>query len=226
MKKIFLCLIVIHLIAGFSFAHSLWLTLSKYRVKPGETVTYYIGYGHKYLSSEDMVMNLKESYQRMFKRVEIYGPEGKMVLVPHKGQGKILPAREGTYVICVENVRGANEPYGPSGKYAKTILQAGKKTTDFSKKCGFRVEIIPMRNPEEIKPGEFLHVKILFEGKPLSTFVYATYSGYKPVEDAFPVMVRSDKNGIARIKISVPGEWMVLVSHKVNYSATLTFKVK
>ncbi|MCD6454259.1 MAG: DUF4198 domain-containing protein [Candidatus Aminicenantes bacterium] len=227
MRKISVVFTILFLITGFSFAHSLWITLDRYRINPGEKAIYYIGYGHKYLSIEERVVNLQENYQKMFKKVEVYRPDGKkVILIPEKGAGKINADVEGTYVICTESVRKAGEPYGPSGKYAKTILQVGKKTTDPSRNCGFRVEIIPLKNPEEIRPGEYLPVKIIFEGKPLSTFVYATYSGYKPVEDAFPVMTRSNSDGIAKIKISNPGEWMILVSHRVNYSATLTFEVK
>lgn len=227
MKKIISVLSVILLVSGFAFAHSLWITMEKYQLKPGEKATYFIGYGHKYLAEESKVMNQEESYQKMFKKIVLVTPEGRQsVLVPVKGTGTFKVEREGVYVLCLKSERKANEPYGPSGKYAKALIQVGDKNNGFSYRCGFRIELIPLKDPYFLKAGEYLPVKVLFEGKPLSTFVYGTYAGYRPVEDAFPVIARSNKEGIARIKITSPGEWMIFVSHHVDYSATLTFKVK
>ncbi len=227
MRKNVLVLSCVFLITGMIFGHSLWITMEKYQLKPGENATYFIGYGHKYLAEESKVINQEERYQKMFKRIVLVDPEGvQSVMVPEKGTGRFPVKEEGIYVLCLKSERKASEPYGPSGKYAKALIQVGKGEKGFSYVCGFRIELIPLKNPYDIKPGEYLPVKVLFEGKPLSTFVYGTYSGYKPVEDAFPAMARSNKEGIARIRITGSGEWMIFVSHRVDYSATLTFGVK
>ncbi len=227
MKKLSLLLLGLLLISGVTYSHSLWITLRKYRLNPRQETVYYIGYGHKYLSEKSKVINEEERYQRMFRKIKFVDPSGKQsMLAPKKGMGKIAVKRMGVYVMCLKSERGANEPYGPSGKYAKALIQVGKGDSGLSYRCGFRIELIPLKNPFKIKTGEYLPVKVLFEGKPLSTFVYGTYTGYKPVKDAFPVIARSNDKGIAKIKITHPGEWMILVSHRVNYNATLTFSVK
>lgn len=227
MKRIISGLSGILLVSGFVFAHSLWITMKKYQLNSEEETTYFIGYGHKYLAEESKVINQEERYQKMFKRIVLVDPKGKQsVLIPEKGTGSFKVIKEGIYVLCLKSERKANEPYGPSGKYAKALVHVGDKDNGFSYECGFRIELIPLRDPYSLKVGEFLPIKVLFEGNPLSTFVYGTYAGYKPVEDAFPVIARSNKDGIAKIKITNPGEWMIFVSHHVDYSATLTFKVK
>ena len=227
MKRMGFVFIGLILILGMSYGHSLWLTLEKYRLNPGQETVYYIGYGHKYLSEESKVVNQEERYQRMFREIILVDPLGKsQVLIPERGMGKIGVRKEGVYVLCLKKERKADEPYGPSGKYAKALIQVGNSDEGFDYRCGFRIELVPLKNPFRVKKGDYLPVKVLFEGKPLSTFVYGTYRGYRPVEDAFPLIARSDSKGIARIKITHSGEWMIFVSHRVDYSATLTFSVK
>jgi len=228
-KKVFLVTFVIIgilFIYQIALSHSMWISLENYRLKIGEETLYFIGYGHKYLSLEERVINLKENYWNRFKEVILIDPDGeKITLRPFKGTGKVTVKKEGNYILAVESERKADEPYGPSGKYAKAIIQVGEKDKGFSQICGHRIEIIPLQNPTKIKPGGFLTVKILFEGRPLSTFVYGTYADFKPGKDAFPSMAKSNQEGIAKIKISHKGEWLIYVSHKVDYSAVLTFEV-
>lgn len=208
-------------------AHSLWISVENYNLKPGEETSYFIGFGHRCLSLEERVVNLKEDYQLRFKNVMLIDPDGeKRSLIPLKGTGKISGEKEGTYILTLKDERKANEPYGPSGKYAKAIIQVGNEDKGFSQICGHRIELIPLKNPAKIKPGDSLLVRVLFEGKPLSTFIYATYDDFKPEDDAFPSMAKSNDQGMAEIKITERGEWMVFVSHKVDYSGVLTFKVK
>jgi hypothetical protein len=204
----------------------MWITIKNYKLKVGEETSYFIGYGHKYLSPEHWVMNLERNYWNIFKKATLIDPDGvKLILKPAKGSGKFMVKKEGVYILGVKSERKAGEPYGPSGKYAKAIIQVGKKDKGFSHFFGHRIEIIPLENPAKIKPGDYLTVKIIFEGKPLSTFVYATYADFKPEKDAFPIMAKSNQEGIAKIKISNKGEWLIYVNHKVDYSAVLTFEV-
>ncbi len=226
MKKALIYVSFLLVISSFSQGHSLWLSLKKYVLKPGMKTEFYVGYGHKYLSPQGLVINEEEKYKKMFKELVLLFPAGiKSELPLNSGAGIFKADKKGVYILCLKLERGPSEPYGPSGKYAKALVQVGNVGKGFSSSCGFRVELIPLDNPYELQAGQYLRVKVLFEGKPLSTFVYATYAGYKPVEDAFPVMTRSNDMGIARLKLSAAGEWMVFVSHKVDYSATLTFAV-
>lgn len=229
-KKIFMVSLVIMGILSICLvttAHSLWISVENYNLKPGEETSYFIGFGHRSLSLEERVVNLKEDYQLRFKNMMLIDPDGEKISpTPLKGKGKITGEKEGIYTLTVKYERKANEPYGPSGKYAKAIIQVGNEDKGFSQICGHRIELIPLKNPAKIKPGDSLPLKVLFESNPLSTFIYATYADFKPEDDAFPSISKSNEQGIAEIKITGRGEWMVFVSHKVDYSAVLTFEVK
>jgi len=109
----------------------------------------------------------------------------------------------------------------PSEKYAKSIITVGNAGKNVSETFGHRIEIVPLKNPSEVRAGESLPVKILFEGKPLPTYIYATYAGYYSEDEPFPGLNKSNEKGIACVNISKPGIWMVVCNHKVDFSASL-----
>ena len=51
--------------------------------------------------------------------------------------------------------------------YAKTLINVGKvEGNPFSRSLGQRFEIIPLKNPANLKPGDWLEFKVLLDGKP------------------------------------------------------------
>jgi len=124
-------------------------------------------------------------------------------------------------------------------KYAKALVNAGKKDLiNFDKTVGHKLEIIPLKNPLNLKLGEFLPVKVLFNGKPKRFCkVYATYSGFSTGDD-FAYATSTNSKGIAKIRIIHWGVWLVKTDIKLpppeewkdkcnqlHYTATLTFEV-
>ncbi len=212
-------------------AHDLWLNIDNHYPKAGEKSAVKVVFGHNY-----------PYYDILIKRDSLASfsclcPDGQMrevtdIWEDRMGErsgalvGEIVFEREGTYVVTAfRKVRGDKE-HVPSEKYAKSIVVAGKGSKNVSKVFGHRIEIVPLRNPLEIKGGGTLPVKVLFEGKPLSTYVYATYASYHSEDEPFPVAVRSNAQGVANITINQPGVWMVVSNHKVDFSASLTFEVR
>jgi uncharacterized GH25 family protein len=121
-------------------------------------------------------------------------------------------------------------------KYVKTILQVGNKQTDsFKTVFGYAVEMIPQRNPYKLKKGSTIEILCLKDGKPLvgQTVLTGYESGGKLAAEK---SVRSDAQGIIKIKLNDAGKWyakfinMVEVDDpKLNYEskwATLTFEIK
>ena len=94
-------------------------------------------------------------------------------------------------------------------KYVKTIFQVGDKQTEsFKTTLGYAVELVPQQNPYSLKAGETIDVLCLKDGKPLANqFVMAGYE--KGGKAAAAENVRSDKNGIAKIKLSEKGKWFI-----------------
>lgn len=121
-------------------------------------------------------------------------------------------------------------------KHVKTILQAGdKQTENYKTALGYPVEIIPRTNPYVLKTGDTFEFLCAKDGKPLvNQFVMTGRDeGGKLIAGE---NVRTDKNGIAKVKLNGAGKWYVkfiqmtkLSDPKISYEskwATLTFEIK
>ena len=122
-------------------------------------------------------------------------------------------------------------------KHVKTIFQAGDKQTDnYKTALGYPVEIVPQTNPYSLKLGANYEFLCLKDGKPLANQFVMT--GYEDGNGKLIMgeNVRTDKKGIAKIKLAGAGKWYVkfinmtrLSDPKINYEskwATLTFEIK
>lgn len=97
-------------------------------------------------------------------------------------------------------------------KYAKTIVNARSGDDGYKQLLGQDVELVLMKNPADIKVGDWVDVKVLHRGSPESTAVYATYDGFSPeYENTYAFYTEGDPEGVAHIKITAPGTWMVRV---------------
>ncbi len=122
-------------------------------------------------------------------------------------------------------------------KHVKMIFQAGDRQSDnYKTALGYPVEIIPQTNPYALKTGDTFEFLCLKDGKPLTNqFVM---SGREDASSKLIIgeNIRTDKKGIAKIKLNGAGKWYVkfinmmpLKDPKINYEskwATLTFEIK
>ncbi len=69
------------------------------------------------------------------------------------------------------------------------------------------------------RAGDELAFKILLDGKPLKSQVYATYDGFSRRYMAFAYVAETLDDGIAHVKISSPGVWMVRVEKRLEANA-------
>lgn len=98
-------------------------------------------------------------------------------------------------------------------KFAKTLLPVGGKTEGFNKKVGHRLEIVPVDNPLAAKPGDEILLKVLLDGKPAKfNEVRATYDGFTDIESAWAFAASPVNHGEAKVRITAPGVWCVMVS--------------
>lgn len=121
-------------------------------------------------------------------------------------------------------------------KHVKTIFQAGDTQTDSYKTVlGYPVELVPRQNPYKLKVGDVVEVLCLKDGKPIANqFVMSGHEAGRGVVAG--QSVRTDKDGIARIRLDAPGKWYVrfvnmtrLADPALDYEskwATLTFGVR
>lgn len=118
-------------------------------------------------------------------------------------------------------------------KHVRAIFQVGDtRSSDFSRALDYPVEIILKNNPYQLKVGDEVSFQVLYKGRPVANqFINAGHIG---LLNAY--QLRTDKNGIAKFKITEPSGWYISLIHmqKVNAPdadyesnwATVTFQVK
>lgn len=91
----------------------------------------------------------------------------------------------------------------------KTIFQAGERQTDnFNTIFGYPVELVPQMNPYKLSSGNTIEILCLKDSKPLANqFVMSGQESDGKIVAA--TRVRSDKKGIAKIKLTAAGKWYV-----------------
>jgi uncharacterized GH25 family protein len=98
-------------------------------------------------------------------------------------------------------------------KFVKTIINPSASDTNFNTEVGQELEVVPITNPANASVGQYYQVKILFKGQPASMPVFATYDGFvKEYENTYAYYTESDENGVANIKITAPGLWIIRAS--------------
>ncbi len=122
-------------------------------------------------------------------------------------------------------------------KHVKTIFQAGDRQSDnYKTALGYPVEIIPQKNPYILKTGDTFEFLCLKDGKPLANQFVMTGREDASGKLITGANVRTNKKGIAKIKLDGAGKWYVkfinmtrLDDPKLNYEskwATLTFEMR
>ncbi|MEW6087920.1 MAG: DUF4198 domain-containing protein [bacterium] len=241
-------------------AHYHWINVDNYNPMVDEEITISIGYGHQFPAGE--VLKKVEKIEKFY----LVDPEGKIVHLEVKTQGegedkqvspiKMKSKTKGTYLIVLEKKPGfvskTTEGYKSQSKKglqnvlssswsegsAKTFINVGETAGEsFLKDIGQRCQIIPLDNPTDLKEGDYLRLKTTLDGKPYSTFVYGTYAEFSEDKDTFAYTTKTNKEGIAKIKILKKGVWLIKTSDTIPYpnpdeadsysfTNTLTFKIK
>ncbi|MGI8641356.1 MAG: DUF4198 domain-containing protein [Pyrinomonadaceae bacterium] len=122
-------------------------------------------------------------------------------------------------------------------KHVKTIFQVGGKQTDnYKTALGYPVEIVPQTNPYALKTGNTFEFLCMKDGKPLANQFVMTGREGSDGKLIIGENIRTDKKGVAKIKLNGAGKWYVkfinmtrLTDPKINYEskwATLTFELK
>lgn len=131
-----------------------------------------------------------------------------------------------------EQARPGRELYS---RYSKLLV--GTNGDAATEPLGHALEIVPERDPAQLKPGESLMIQVLFKGKPLpDAQVAAVYANAVMKGHEYPVTARTDANGKAVLKVDRPGLWYARLIHMEpaqndpevdwrSYFSTVTFTV-
>ena len=256
--KFFAALLILTLVAGSAGAHELTIKAAKYSgIKSGEKFDAEVQSAHRFIIPEEVEV-LSRVKAGIIK-------DGRLIESELKGNEENLridfsvTPPEGTFILaaikdgetwCVTNEggkSGARTELEAQGlkvltankydKYAKAIFNASHDDKTFAQILNHPLEIIPLTNPADSKPGEYFHVKILLNGQPYTGPVWAVYDGFAPEYENTYAYYTEAENGEAHIKITNPGWWGIRASQgglpgkagdydSVNLRAFLLFEVK
>jgi len=259
MKKRFLLVVCLSVMLGLLstpvHAHYLWLTVNDYNPSPGQEIAICIGWGHKFPQDG-------QPREKALRKMNIFlvDPHGKRIPlnIKPKGEGGIEPIKvklkdQGTYLAVLAMKTFVSKTiegyiYKPKDELknvlesfwyetvAKAIINVGTPGGNaYNKRLGYQFEIIPLENPVNIKEGGMLPISCVLDGKPARAWMYSTYAGFSKSKDTFAWTTRTDKKGIAQMKILKRGLWLVKTNDSFPYKdsskadnykfiSTLTFR--
>ena len=112
--------------------------------------------------------------------------------------------------------RAVRERYA---KHVKTLVQVGDaRTAAFATELGYPAEIVPVENPYLLRPGSRMHVRVLFQGRPIAN-QFIQYGGRTPTGDRIAMRsVRSNAEGVATIPLEA-GAWYIKFIHQARRDA-------
>ena len=256
MKKAFFLLSLLALMAlaaGPALAHFPWLSVPHHYAAAGKKVKILVGWGHQF-PLDDFAKTSSVA------GVTIYDPAGKKTEVAAINdfmfQTEALTA-PGAYVAVSQRapafytkldkgfarkpktgLKGVKKCYH-SSSFLKAIIQVSEGGGgDVSRKVGHGLELVPLKNPAQLKVGDVLPIQVLFNGKPLSdhTMLLATYTGF-PSAGAWAHASYAGQDGVAKLRILKPGAWLAYVNvtkpypkpqecDVTSYGSALTFEIK
>ncbi len=240
------------LFCGQAQAHFPWINLADYTPETGQSVKISIGWGHHYPFGGFLK---KEDLENIF----LIAPNGTKVpiistsvLEFESGESLVTP---GAYIIAAKRKPGFYTKTTEGGKRQnkvglknvircshsqmcmKAIVNVGDGKGKVDTPVGQPMEIILLRNPVDLRAGEYLPVRVLLHGKPFKGRIFATYAGFSTEKDVFAYTATTGRNGKGMIRILQPGVWMIKTEHQdpypdskkcdvESYIATLTFEVR
>jgi uncharacterized GH25 family protein len=238
MKKYTLVVAVILLVAWMAptaQAHMLWLNASQHYTEPGETIWIEIGWGHKY--PRDQFISAGR-----IKKIYAVGPDGKesSVEMIFPSFYKFTPSAKGVYQIFAELSPGFSSITTQGHKRGnkkelknvvtcrryrmntKTFIQVGGTNLVNEIKSNGLLEIVPMKDLKNLKVGNVLPLKIMFNGSPLAgAQLYLANERYiKDQEHSWVKEKLSDSNGMVHVKLTEKGAWSFNVEHSTPYPDT------
>lgn len=253
-----LAILLTGIVSSNAYAHDLWVSVDNYNPRVNEEITISLEWGHLFPGGGSIEVDRIE-------RMYLISPDGKEIPLEIKAEGekelvapvKMKLEKAGTYLVVVEKksyfatlttegykkqskkgLKGIIWSYWVESCPAKAIINVGVASSNsFQKENNQRYQAIPLDDPANLKEGDYLHVKVTLDGKPYSTIVYSTYAGFSSENDTFAYTTRTNKDGIAKIRILKPGIWLIKAHDEIPYpdsketdnyyfTSTLTFEIK
>ncbi len=218
-------------------AHYASVTMDNYHPAAGDAVTVDIGFGHKFPAEGEM---RKAAYQHTTLAViDREGNTRELTVTPRKERGnepvKVTFDEKGVYTILLSKKNFSSKTtkgykYQPRNaldgvihsKWSETVSKAlvnvgGVDSVYTAAATGERFRIVPLENPFNLEKGQTLPVKVTFDGDPWRGMIYATYENFSDKKDTFAFTTKTDKKGLAHIKLLQKGKWLIKADHAYPY---------
>lgn len=233
-------------------AHFPWINASDYTPQTGSALDLTVGWGHAYPFSPLLPKGSVET-------MTLTGPGKALPKLAFTSELEISTdssiTTPGAYIVAITRKPGYHTKtatgYHASSKKgldhviscsyshmsAKALINVGDGKGKVDTPVGHPLEIIPMTNPADLREGERMTVKIIYKNQPWSGMVFATYAGFSMEKETFGYATKTDKDGMAAIRILNHGVWLLKVSQEEpfpdtsecdteTYVASLTFEVR
>jgi uncharacterized GH25 family protein len=231
------------------------MEIQNHTVAPGTKVISVLSFDHSFPAKKNNLFDIKDLENHY-----AISPSGKKVSLYKKGKHSLSSSRlnsKGLYLFTARSkglfwskIAGKYSKYKnkknsknvkkciQSYKFAKALVAVDNpKGKCFKKTTGHTLEIVPQNNPSILNKGDYLKIKVLFRGMPVSINVSATYKGFSTEDNVFAFTGKTNDRGILKIPLTQKGIWLIDVSKRTEhsdrslcdellYAATLTFQVK
>ncbi|MEJ1240684.1 DUF4198 domain-containing protein [Chryseolinea sp. T2] len=245
-------------------AHEFWLQADRYFLKTGEKAQLKFMVGENFMGEpwdlkvhrveslqaieSDGVRSLADSVNRENSTLSVrFNTPGTKLLAMQSNPAYIeLEAKlfneylqedglDDVYASREKNKALGNKAREHYSRHTKLFLQVGETRDDIYKKIvGMPIELIPQRNPYELKRADKCQFLVLFNGQPLfgaKVRIWNRFDNRTTIQNAY-----TQKDGMIEMQISNPGSWMVSVVKMVpskdpaadwrSYWGSLVFAVK
>jgi uncharacterized GH25 family protein len=243
------------LLPAVAVAHYASLTVSNYHPEPGEQIIATIGFGHNFPSDGRM---RRAAYEHV--NLVVIDPDGKaspINVIPGGDRGNepihLSFEKKGCHILVLSMKHFTSKTttgykYQPRNelndvlysKWSETVSKAvinvgAPKTSAKGIQTKDRFQVVALEDAGVVPKDGYLPVKITLDEKPWSGRVYATYAGFSDRSDTFAYTTKTDKEGVAEIRMLQKGIWLIYADHEYphenetladNYSlrATLTLE--
>lgn len=257
------CLSVLF-IADVSFAHNYWLESTRYRLAKKSVKPMLVGWGH-HLPVDDGMRGEKIDYIRV---VAPDGSVTDVDILPGKSLHSYMISydKPGTYCLASQTKPGYYTMYTDtkgrkrhkakpksalsdiadirlsvfSSQFAKAYVVMETSSDSFARPAGLELELMPLKDPYLLSPGDTLPFQVLFRGKPYAGAGewMATWSGYSTEAETYVHMPLKIEGGRFDVPITHAGNWFVKFDIKIpssgeeakqcdhiKYKSTVTFQV-